>query len=636
MEADFGAWYLREGARSVSLGAGEGAKGVRGLPEQLACFSARWTGAAICGAAAGRLWVVETEEDVPKVFEMVRSNTLEQATAPVNQVELLDDEKGMCVLFSLWEGEFLCFAALEQNAKVRAMRPTKKGVGHLECFALDEKSGRVILGTSCGFVFLFRLDTLEVLFSSDGSGSRSVSASCFLPSCDDDFACGYSDGRVRVFRSVNEDGETVSMFRPESSRVQCLRSFACGSQNLIVTGLEDGCVFVWEQTGSRFKRLASLGNFSEDAIHSVAVVRNSSEGIVVIIGDDAGHVWFFGSPESNRKRPLKQEPWRPLKKLDMQSPVVAVTVVSETEMYVACCESGVRTVNLTSIEESIDVILPKESSGFDSCQGDDKVPEIQPPPEPLPMPQFCSFDREENAPTEAQEEEEEEALETPEPFEYPEFSVDGFQAVCYDGFLDEDRPPLPLSEYHEPAVHSSALLRQKIENLQTARFEDNLDKREDDDDENESNDSSEKKALKRIATRVLTVKANERVYQGLTQLPAAAPLPNVSSFRARKARAQVSKKFRRKTIAERQEEEIEKHRARYRKLREGKEEEENEDCSPKRETRIKSLQGEGKENDSPSKSSVSSWNFPWAKEEFYLSKAEDGRVGFHNFRSLLA
>jgi hypothetical protein len=25
---------------------------------------------------------------------------------------------------------------------------------------------------------------------------------------------------------------------------------------------------------------------------------------------------------------------------------------------------------------------------------------------------------------------------------------------------------------------------------------------------------------------------------------------------------------------------------------------------------------------------------PWARQEFYLSRCEDGKVGFHNFRSL--
>lgn len=807
------------------------------------------------GGPGGSLSMVETNhigvsEQKRACFVVLRSLDGRAVTAPV--VGVAEVTASGPLALTLWQSHQVLVSGRtlkgneESDIVMLAMEASKGPLsGAVQTIAAND--GMLAWGTDKGVAVVTKVDLeneddrksprgAEILLEYREHNATSVGSVAFLPR--QRVAFGFMDGIVRIWRIDPASLETSRSSAQEVVPDICIRSEPCcitslvgldrvftlpsvpplpttaGSkmlQPLLVSGAEDGCVFVWDlRQDQPASRLASVGNFTGDPIHSVAVhprTHGPNEEIVeplVAVGDDAGSVWIYAGPEAADHRALVSEPWRLLHKFDVGSPVVSCHFFVDGTLVVASCEHGVQEHSLESLVNPLakekpewvgdsEEGSPRKLQGHSMAAGNSNVdylesqyeddnaqenpqqsdtvdtgrenhnedgflsdrshefnedveeeysyiPTTVPVPVPKPFPLGADmnynvdsevegeevdddgylYEEDDNlhyASTKAhtrvnpqhdisldqhhddrveQEEVEEETIASrgfdsdmpyiaPEAHakpEYPSFS----EETCYDGFIDEDIPPLPLSAYHEPSLHSTEKIKVALENLKLVNYEDIAIEKEGNAvpaaDGSSSSSVLDTREHARVATQSLHVGKHERMYQDLAPLAETdLSLPLQPLYQVRRAKPQLSKTFQRKTIMQRQREEMEKHRVMRleRQLQEAelgmldartstttKSSKQSSRRSPKSPP-LEGVDSDGESADighrdrNHADHSRSRWGDAatgdeyvyttenidedddawlrsmtqrWARKEFYLTKSADGKVGFHHFHSL--
>mmetsp|Transcript_12785 Transcript_12785/g.20283 ORF Transcript_12785/g.20283 Transcript_12785/m.20283 type:complete len:689 (+) Transcript_12785:139-2205(+) len=603
-------------------------------------------------------------------------------SSPINQVEYFCDGSGRFA-FSLWESDLvfistLCLNGDDSSAVVSLGKMGKRvDSGSLGCFSLHPSNEKLLCwGTERGSVLVgelgcdpYFLGTSKggiqencILFDKNDAHGENVGIECvtFIESKTSNdvlFASGGCDGCVIVW-SLKADGSSgmLTVFEAGLSREICSLKVhqMIGGQSILGAGFQDGSALLWNLNpfivpgGDGVVQLACFGSILESGpVHCIAFRDARDGGVDVVLGDDAGQVWVYSSSGNV----LSSQSWSLQERIKVGSPVVHVSILSENKLLAGSCEDGIHGLSVGDVSSDD----ASTSSGDDSLSEESEYEEEYTVPEPVPLPSRQEYSG--GIPSRGTVG----GDEAPRPQEYPVYPSDfeeedeGIaeeetqERVCYDGFLDENLPPLPLSQYHEPSLHSSEKVKTMLEQLRLKSFESERLERE-----KQVEQEIQVKCSSAVATACLDIPKTESVYSQLVPIRYDSVADSGQAIRVPRARPQISQQFRRKTISQRQAEVIEKHR--LEKLERvtneyirREEEVKKKHASIRREEETKSKQPNPLSATSPDQKHVLEQStqggaaveveqtparFPWAKQEFYLSKFEDGKIGFHNFRSL--
>lgn len=507
-------------------------------------------------------------------------------------------------------------------------------------------------------------------------------------------ASGSGNGYIKVWGEPldriesNSDNIWNNLFNisVERSQITVLKTFKSNYSQIILSSAENGSIKVWDldsifENDNQSGIIASMGNYDESVIHSVYLGGYQTENvdknrIEIIAGDDSGFVSVYLSPfltKENDFRLKASEPWEMIKKWKEDSPVIS-TCYCKRNLMIATCENGIifKSSSCTN-NETIKTIQKKfdSSNNFtsdssvlsnadDSNDESDKFSFPSPLPRPIPIKKpfdpgynhkitktLASASKKEHNPKEEVLPDDDNDDKDVDIRSNSSFDSYFEKNTCYDGFIDQDIPPLPLTKYHEPSLNSSEKILAMIEKLKLKRFEEIYPEIEEEyasttGPSKEQNDNVQKgtKLFREVATKTTNVEKSQKLYQGLTSID----LEKTPIFKPtqRIKRRHGSKKYKRKSILERQNEEIEKHRLQRlaKELEEQEKEEKKEENTnipsppppPIASTEIKEAKQENQENVIPWLEENES--FSWANKEFYLTKFEDGNIGFNNYRSL--
>jgi len=591
--------------------------------KEISCMDMSPSGSFICGGPAGKLML--KQNSVAYAIQLDNTN-------PVGGVRYLKDKSGRFALF-FWRSKQIWLGSFDTGLESISFESDYTH-GSISCLTTSQFYPDVIAwGCETGELYVKNISTEDDEWVLKHSTDKAAIEGMDFTASGHLLITGAADGSLNMWNvSKDKNGYLIGCIQTTGSPICSLDTLWNATrpdQIVVVTGHENGSVLVWDAV--KKKRLAILGPLGGDQVFCVQVLEKyvdpsgKSFCPLVIMGNDAGLVRLYAERQMDTNEDdvsIDVEQWILLEEMHYRSPIVSIRfdVVRDT-LWVASCENGLDHLILGQlacfhqIETSpeIPVEIPVEEPIEELIETlDAPIPMRR--PEPIPEPQLDDYVEELGKIPQPKS--------PPKPQEYPVFDESEYfeQKTCYDGWIDQDRPPLPLSIYHEPCLNSSAKLDRQLIKNKAATFD--------------AAKSVTKQAIMKeygpaVATKVLGVSKTEILYPDLIPIVNKADISAAGApvYEYRKALPQVSTGWtRKKSIKQRQDEEIERHKLERMIKRSEKTETNDKQTAKQRETR--------KSQDNEIPTAIRAYEFPWARPEFYLTKQDDGKVGFHNFRSL--